>query len=67
MPKETDPSLSGESPKGFVAPEPAPSSAQGQTGFAPVAEPLTLDEQDDPTTPAANIAAATPTATAAPR
>src|SRR6185295_2786456 len=56
MPKETDPSMSGETPKGFVASEPPPSSAQGQIGFAPVAEPLTLDEQDDPTTPAASIA-----------
>lgn len=65
MPKENDPSLSGESPKGFVAPEPPPNSAQGQTGFAPVAEPLTLDEQDDPTNPAASIAT-TATATLQP-
>src|SRR6185369_4807890 len=58
MPKETDPSLSGETPKGFVASEPPPSSAQGQIGFAPVAEPLTLDEPaQDPTISAANIAA----------
>ena len=50
MPKETDPSKSGETPRGFVASDPPPNSAQGQIGFAPVAEPLILDEQDDPTT-----------------
>jgi hypothetical protein len=65
MPKETDPSKSGETPKGFVASDPPPSSAQGQIGFAPVAEPLILDEQDDPTTPAASIAT-TATATLQP-
>src|SRR6185503_11728318 len=53
MPKETDPSLGGESPKGFAAPEPPPNSAPGQTGFAPVSEPLTVDEPDGD--PAASI------------
>jgi hypothetical protein len=60
MPK--DPSLSGETPKGFTAPEPPPSTGQGQTGFAPVAEPLIVDEHDDPNTTAAGITATATTA-----
>src|ERR1700752_438601 len=66
MPKETDdPSKSGESPSGFVAPEASP-SGQGQTGFAPVAEPLVFDQQDnDPVIPA-SIATTATTATLQP-
>jgi hypothetical protein len=65
MPKDNDkddPSISGESPAGYVAPEPPASSGPGHTGFAPVAEPLAFDEpNDDPVTLATGIAAASTT------
>jgi hypothetical protein len=59
MPRDYS-SNSGETPSGFTAPEIPPSSAKGYIGFAPVAEPLALDETAD--APPQSTAAATTSA-----